>query len=70
LADYGLEPGCRADLVVFHAPSEMDAVRLVPPRRYVVRGGRVVARAEPAQHTVVWDGKEEEVDFLRPEGPA
>src|SRR3989440_5495273 len=22
LADYGLEPGCRADLVIFHAPSE------------------------------------------------
>src|SRR3989441_8048977 len=66
LADYGLEPGCRADLVVFDAPSEMDALRLVAPRRYVIRGGEVVARTEPARHTVVWDGREEEVDFLRP----
>ena len=62
---YGLEPGCRADLVIFDAPSEMDAVRLVPVRRAVIRGGKVVARAEPARRTIVWDGREEPVDFLR-----
>jgi cytosine deaminase len=39
LADYGLEPGCRADLVIFDAPSEMDALRIVPVRRAVIRGG-------------------------------
>jgi cytosine/creatinine deaminase len=64
LADYGLEPGCRADAVVFDAPSEMDAIRLVAPRRAVIRGGQVVARTEPARHTVVWNGTEESVDFL------
>src|SRR4051812_23515449 len=63
---YGLEPGCRADLVIFDAPSEMDAVRLVPVRRAVIRAGRIVARTEPARRTVVWDGREEAVDFLRP----
>src|SRR5919205_1334267 len=52
LDDYGLEPGCRADLVVFDAPSEMEALRLVPVRRFVLRGGQVVARAEPARRTV------------------
>jgi len=65
LADYGLEPGCRADLVLFDAPSESDAVRLMAPRRVVIRGGRVVARTEPAQHFVTWEGREEAVDFLR-----
>jgi cytosine/creatinine deaminase len=64
LPDYGLEPGCRADLVIFDAPTEMDAVRLVAPRRFVLRGGTIVARTEPARHTVVWDGQEETVDFL------
>ena len=64
---YGLEPGCRADLVIFDAPSEMDAVRLVPVRRAVIRGGKVVARAEPARRTIVWDGHVEPVDFLRPD---
>jgi cytosine/creatinine deaminase len=67
LADYGLDPGCRADLVVFDAPTEMDALRLVAPRRAVIRAGQVVARTIPARHTVVWDGREEAVDFLPPE---
>jgi cytosine/creatinine deaminase len=63
--DYGLRVGGPADLVVFDAPSEADALRLVAPRTLVLRGGRVVARATPAQHTVIWDGSEEPVTFLR-----
>ena len=66
LQDYGLAVGDRADLVCFAAPSEMDAIRLVAPRRLVLRAGRVVARTEPAVTTVTWDGKEEEIDFLKP----
>src|SRR6266576_3431743 len=42
LTDYGLEPGCRADLVLFDATSESDAIRLMAPRRLVIRGGKVV----------------------------
>ena len=64
--NYGLAVGNRADLVAFAAPSEMDAIRLVAPRRLVLRAGKVVARTEPAVTTVVWDGKEEAVDFLKP----
>ena len=62
---YGLATGAPASLVVFDTPSEMDALRLLPRRRLVLRGGRVVARTEPARTTVVWDGREEPVDFLR-----
>src|ERR1700687_413003 len=67
LNDYGLEAGCRADLCAFAAPSEMDAIRLVAPRKLVLRGGKVVARTEPSHTTVVWDGREETVDFLKPD---
>ena len=63
--DYGLREGGPADLVVFDAPSEADALRLVAPRTLVLRGGQVVARATPAQHTVIWNGSEEPVTFLR-----
>src|SRR5690348_670463 len=66
LEGYGLEPGCRADLVAFAAPTEMDAIRLVAPRKLVLRGGKMVAKTEPSHTTVVWDGREEEVDFLKP----
>ena len=65
LEDYGLAEGAPASLVVFDAPSEMDALRLLPRRRLVLRAGRVVARTHPAETTVVWDGREEPVDFLR-----
>ena len=68
IENYGLAVGNRADLVAFAAPSEMDAIRLVAPRRLVLRAGKVVARTEPAVTTVVWDGKEETVDFLKPSG--
>jgi len=66
LDGYGLREGGPADLVVFDATTELDAIRLMPRRRLVLRGGRVVARTEPARTTVVWDGREEEVDFLKP----
>jgi cytosine deaminase len=62
---YGLRPGGPADLVVFDAPSEADALRLVAPRTLVLRAGKVIARSTPAQHTVIWHGEEEPVTFLR-----
>jgi cytosine deaminase len=66
LEDYGLEPGCRASLVAFDAGGEFDAIRLIAPRKLVLRDGKVVARTEPSRSTVVWDGQEEAVDFLKP----
>jgi cytosine deaminase len=69
LEGYGLLPGCRADLCAFAAPTELDAIRLVARRKLVLRGGNVVARTEPAHTTVMWDGREELVDFLKPAPP-
>ena len=43
LPDYGIAPGARADLVVLDAESERDALREQAPRRWVLRGGRLVA---------------------------
>lgn len=44
LADYGLRPGARADLVVVRAPTVQEAYRTQPPRLAVIHEGRVVAR--------------------------
>jgi cytosine deaminase len=49
LPDYGLVPGARADLVVIDAESAHDALREQSPRRWVLRGGRVVAETEVSQ---------------------
>jgi cytosine deaminase len=65
VSDYGLRPGNPAHLVVYAAPSEADALRLVAPRTLVLRAGKVIARSTPSRHTVVWDGADEEVTFLR-----
>jgi cytosine deaminase len=43
-ADYGLQPGHRADLVLVDARNAAEAVVARPVRRLVVAGGQVVAR--------------------------
>jgi len=67
VADYGLHEGGSADLVVFDAPTDVDALRLVAPRYLVLRAGQVLARTEPARTTVTWGGAESPVTFLRPD---
>jgi cytosine deaminase len=44
LAGYGLEVGCRADLVVVPCETLGEIVAMRPPRALVISGGRVVAR--------------------------
>lgn len=55
LAGYGLEIGGLGDLVVLEGAADAtEALRLQPPRRYVVKAGRVVAET---QVTRTWDGR-------------
>jgi cytosine deaminase len=67
VADYGLAEGARADLVVFDAPTVVDAVRTLAVRTAVVSRGRVAARTSPPRTTVTVNGREEPVTFRRPE---
>ncbi|MDT4990722.1 MAG: cytosine/creatinine deaminase [Actinoplanes sp.] len=64
VADYGLDLGNPADLVVFEARSEAEALRLQRPRNLVLRAGRIVAATDPARSTVTWNGTAEEIDFV------
>jgi cytosine/creatinine deaminase len=43
LEDYGLDPGCRADLNVLAAPSVREVLRLQHPPTWVLRHGKVLA---------------------------
>jgi len=53
--EYGLEEGKQADCVVFDAPNALEVLRLHPPRRWVVRRGRVIAETEPSRTTLLGD---------------
>jgi cytosine deaminase len=50
--DYGVAPGCVADLVVVGAPSVHEAIRLQPPRLHVLKKGRQVARSVLTQELI------------------
>ncbi|BBO70042.1 cytosine deaminase [Desulfosarcina alkanivorans] len=64
LEGYGLERGCRADLVILQARSVHEALRLKPARLHVIRGGRVVAGTPPVVSRVELEDGPVEVDFL------
>ena len=61
--EYGIEEGKPADLVVYDAPSALEVLRLHPPRRWVIRRGRVVAETTPAHTTLLG----EPVTFAAPQ---
>jgi cytosine deaminase len=56
---YGIEEGKPADFLVLDAPSAFEALRLVPARLHVFKGGREVANTTPA-HSVLRRGASDE----------
>lgn len=65
LEDYGLRKGCHADMVVVQASDAMEAIRLKPPRLYVIRRGKIIAKAQPQASVVSVNGQSKTVDFRR-----
>lgn len=63
LEGYGLEVGCHADMVLLQAGSVVDALRLRPQRLAVIRRGKVIAKAAPAQSEVTIMGETRHIDF-------
>jgi len=43
LDDYGIAVGKHADLVIIDASSPKDAIRRQPDRRWVIKGGKIIA---------------------------
>ena len=66
LPDYGLAPGCRADLVVLQARDPVEAIRLRATRLYVLRRGEVIARTAPEEALLTLGSDRRTVDFLAP----
>ena len=65
LEGYGLDVGCNADLVVLQAADPVEAIRLRPPRLYVIRRGKVIAESAPLEARLDLPGRPEVTDFTR-----
>lgn len=65
LDGYGLEPGCRADLVVLEARDRVEAIRTRATRLAVMRRGVVLARGEPRMSKLAIDGRPTRVQAAR-----
>jgi cytosine deaminase len=63
--DYGLTAGNRADFVILDTQTIIEAIRLSPACRYVVKAGKIVAHTEPAVSRIHRNGKTEQVQFRR-----
>lgn len=63
LEGYGLEPGCRADMVILQAKDPHDALRLKSARLHVIRRGKVIAETPPVISRLALEDQTIEVDF-------
>ena len=63
LQDYGIAPGCHADLILLDAADPIEAIRLRAARLAVIRRGRLIARSVPARAQLTLPGRPDEVSF-------
>lgn len=63
LVDYGIAPGCYADMVVLQAADPIEAIRISAERLYVLRRGKLLAQAAPRQSVVTFGGTVRTLDF-------
>jgi cytosine deaminase len=56
---YGIEEDKPADFIVLDAPSAFEALRLVPSRLHVFKGGREIAYTSPASSALKRGGDDE-----------
>jgi cytosine deaminase len=66
LENYGLAPGCRADMVLLDARDPVEAIRLRATRLKVIRRGKVIAEAATQRSVLALPGRPDEVSFLWP----
>lgn len=62
LDGYGLDVGCKADIVLLQAADPIEAIRLRATRLAVIKGGKVIARTAPRTATLNLAGRPETLD--------
>jgi cytosine deaminase len=62
LDGYGLEPGCKADMILLQAADPIEAIRLKATRLAVIKSGKLIARTAPRQTELQLPGRPARVD--------
>ncbi len=65
LDGYGVEIGCKADMVLLQAADTIEAIRLKATRIAVIKGGRVIARTAPRQTALALPDRPTRLDPAR-----
>ncbi|MCA1367018.1 amidohydrolase family protein [Bradyrhizobium sp. BRP14] len=65
LEGYGLDIGCKADLVVLQAADVTEALRLKPNRLFVIKAGKIIARTAPRIGELFLAGRPASVEMAR-----
>ena len=66
IENYGIEPGCNADIVILQARDVQEALRLKPARLFVIRRGAIIAETSPVVSRLELEDRKVEVDFHWP----
>ncbi len=64
LQDYGIAPGCNADMVLLQATDPVEALRTRATRLKVIRRGKVIAQTPPSEARLWLSGRPESVNWL------
>ncbi|MBK1793110.1 amidohydrolase family protein [Devosia sp. WQ 349] len=62
LEGYGVDVGCKADMVLLQASDSIEAIRLKATRLAVIKGGKVISRTEPRVAKLNIAGRPSQID--------
>ena len=62
LDGYGVDVGCKADMVLLQAADPIEAIRLKATRLAVIKSGKVIARSAPRQSALSLPGRPGQLD--------
>ena len=64
LENYGLQPGCKGDIIVLQCKSPIEAIRLKPARLFVIRNGEVISSTPSVNYKLNISDKVEYTDLI------
>ena len=64
LENYGLEKGCKADLIILQCSNAIEAIRLRPPRLYVIKSGKIISSTDPVRYKLNLSGEKSQTDLI------